>query len=923
MERPCPLGGPDGGPRTSENPLDFPATGRFNLAASNQKRDAMSIPLDQTCGDAASAARAAATHDPVCGMQADPATARAVCVHDGVELGFCCDGCKGRFLAAPERYTHAIDSICGALVERMRPGATARHAGQRFWFCSETCQERFEAEPARIAERAEPASDAVHTATASPSNRIAEHGAAGPTPGLSALYTCPCHPEVRSGAPSDCPECGMALELQTIAPARTEYVCPMHPDVVADVPGSCSECAMALEPRAVPPSDAPSPELADMSRRLAIAGALTLPVLAIAMSEMVPRLDARIWLGPVWFGWVQAMLATPVVLWCGWPFFARGWTSIVTAKLNMFTLVAIGTGAAWLASTVGLLLPDLLPEAFRIDGASPLYFEAAAVIVTLVILGQVLELRARARTGDAIRRLLTLTPTVARRLDSDGEEREVALDRIAAGDRLRVRPGERVPADGTVLDGATIIDESMITGEPIPIERSAGDPVTGGTVNQTGAFTMRADRVGSETLVARIAALVASAGRSRAPIQAVADVAAAWFVPAVGVAAALTFAVWAGFGPAPSLANALLAAVSVLIIACPCALGLATPVSVMTGVGRGARDGVLIRDAESLERLERADILVVDKTGTLTEGRPELRAAVTLGHIGEARWLALAAGIERSSEHPLAAAIERGARTRGLRAGPAGEFESITGRGVRGRIDGAQILVGNEALLRESGIAVGDDDARVESLRMRGDTVAWVAIDGEPAGLVAVADPIKPDAVASLRALRAAGLRIVMLTGDNETTARAVARELGIDEIHAGMSPEEKHEVIAALQAQGHVVAMAGDGINDAPALARADVGIAMGTGTDIAIESAGITLVKGDLRGIAKARTLSRFTMRNIRQNLFFAFVYNAIGIPVAAGVLYPIFGVVLSPMLASAAMSASSVSVITNALRLRNTTL
>ena len=884
----------------------------------------MSIILDETRDDAAPAACITATHDPVCGMRADPATAHAVCVHDGAAVGFCCGGCKGRFLDEPERYAHANDSVCGARVERMRPGATARYAGQRFWFCSEPCRERFETEPARFAERAVPASDAVHTAMAPPSNRIAEHGVAGPAPSFPTVYTCPCHPEVRSDAASDCPECGMALEPQMLAPARTEYVCPMHPDVVHDAPGSCWECGMALEPRAMLPDDAPSPELADMRRRLVIAGALTLPVLALAMSEMVPALDARNWLGPVWFGWVQAALATPVVLWCGWPFFARGWTSIVTAKLNMFTLVAIGTGAAWLASTVGLLFPGLLPEAFRIDGAPPLYFEAAAVIVTLVILGQVLELRARARTGDAIRRLLTLAPAVARRLDPDGEEREVALDRIAAGDRLRVRPGERVPADGAVLDGTTSIDESMITGEPIPIERRAGDPVTGGTVNQTGAFTMSADRVGSDTLVARIAALVASAGRSRAPIQAVADVTAAWFVPAVGVAAVITFAAWAIFGPAPSLANALVAAVSVLIIACPCALGLATPVSVMTGVGRGARDGILIRDAESLERLEKADILVVDKTGTLTEGRPELRAAITLGHIAEARWLALAAGIERSSEHPLAAAVERGASARGLPAAPAGEFESVTGRGVRGRIDGARVLVGNEALLRESGIAIGGgDDARAESLRARGETVAWVAIDSELAGLIAVADPIKPDAAASLRALHAAGLRIVMLTGDNETTARAVARELGIDEIHAGMTPEEKHGIIAALQAQGHVVAMAGDGINDAPALARADVGIAMGTGADIAIESAGITLVKGDLRGIAKARALSRSTMRNIRQNLFFAFVYNAIGIPIAAGVLYPVLGVVLSPMLASAAMSASSVSVITNALRLRNAAL
>ena len=882
----------------------------------------MSTIPDEVLGGAARAGRTAATHDPVCGMRADPATARASCIHDGAAVGFCCDGCKGRFLTAPERYASADDPVCGALVVRARPGATARHAGQRFWFCSETCRERFEAEPARFDVRAAPGVE-IGSATAPTTSRTAGRDAATPASGSPAVYTCPCHPEVRSDAPADCPECGMALEPQTLAPARTEYVCPMHPDVVHDAPRSCPECGMALEPRAVPADAAPSPELVNMRRRLVIASALALPVLAIAMSEMAPALDARKWLGPAWFGWTQAALATPVVLWCGWPFFVRGWTSVVTRKLNMFTLVAVGTGTAWLASMAALLFPELLPETFLVDGEPPLYFEAAAVIVTLVIVGQVLELRARARTGDAIRRLLTLAPAVARRLEPDGDERNVPIGVIVAGDRIRVRPGERVPTDGTVLDGATSIDESMVTGESVPVERRAGDPVTGGTVNQTGAFTMRADRVGMETVVARIAALVAAAGRSRAPIQTVADSVAAWFVPAVGVAAVITFAAWAAIGPAPSLANALVAAVSVLIIACPCALGLATPVSVMVGVGRGARDGVLVRDAESLERLEKADTLVFDKTGTLTRGRPELRSAITLGDVEEARWLALAAGIEGSSEHPLAAAIESGARARGHRIQPADEFESITGRGVRGRIDGASVVVGNEAMMRDAGIATGAAGARAESLRANGETVMWVAIDGEPAGLVSVADPIKPDTAASLHALRASGLRIAMLTGDNETTARAVARELGIDEVHAGVTPERKHDVIAALQAQGHVVAMAGDGVNDAPALARADVGIAMGTGADIAIESAGITLMKGDLRAIAKARTLSTVTMRNIRQNLFFAFVYNALGIPLAAGVLYPILGVLLSPMLASAAMSASSVSVITNALRLRNKAL
>ena len=872
----------------------------------------MSTTLDETRSGTTPIARPPATHDPVCGMRADPLTAPARSVYDGAPVGFCCDGCKERFLAEPGRYAQANDPVCGALVERARPGATVRHARQRYWFCGDACRERFEAEPAHFTGRAAPAPK--------------------PAAANAAAWTCPCHPEVRSAVPADCPECGMALEPWTPVPTHVEYICPMHPDVVRDAPQGCPICGMALEPRAALTDGGPSPELADMRRRLAAACALTLPVFAIAMSEMVPPLDARHWLGPTWSGWIQAVLATTVVLGCGRPFFARGWTSIVTRRLNMFTLVAVGAGAAWLASTLALLFPDLLPEAFRAGGAPPLYFEAASVIVTLVILGQVLELRARERTGDAIRRLLTLAPATARRLDPDGEEREVAPDRIAPGDRLRVRPGERVPADGVVLDGATSIDESMITGEPMPIGRGAGDRVTGGTVNQAGAFTMRADRVGSETLVARIAALVAEAGRSRAPVQAVADAVAARFVPAVGVAAVITFATWAVFGPAPSLANALVAAVSVLIIACPCALGLATPVSVMAGVGRGARDGVLIRNAESLQRMEKVDTLVLDKTGTLTEGRPELREAVTLGRVPEARWLALAAGLERSSGHPLAAAVERGARARGLRPAPAGEsesesepgFESLAGRGVRGRIDGVPILVGNEALLHESGVAIdAAGRARAESLRARGETVAWVAVDGEPAGLIAVADPIKPDAAQSLHELRAAGLRVVMLTGDSATTARAVADALGIGEVHAGVSPEGKHGVIADLQARGHVVAMAGDGINDAPALARADVGIAMGTGADIAIESAGITLVRGDLRGIAKARALSRATMRNIRQNLFFAFAYNTIGIPVAAGVFYPVLGVLLSPMLASAAMSASSVSVITNALRLRNTHL
>ena len=883
----------------------------------------MSIIPDEARGGAVPATRAAATHDPVCGMRADPSTARAHCVHEGQAVGFCCDGCKGRFLAEPERYTHAGDPVCGARVERMRPGATARYAGRRFWFCGETCRERFEAEPDRFAGHSAPTSGAAREASGAPADQVAERDAAARLQGVPAVYTCPCHPEVRSDVPSHCPDCGMALEPRAFAPAHVEYACPMHPDVVRDAPGSCPECGMALEPGTVLRRDAPSPELVDMRRRLAVSCALTLPVVAIAMSEMVPPLDVRDLLGPVWFGWTQAALATPVVLWCGWPFFARGWTSIVTARLNMFTLVAIGTGTAWLASMIALLFPGLLPEAFRIDGAPPLYFEAAAVIVTLVIAGQVLELRSRARTGDAIRRLLTLAPAVARRLDPDGEEREVPLDRIAVGDRLRVRPGERVPVDGAVLDGATSIDESMITGEPIPVGRGAGDRVTGGTVNGTGAFTMRAERVGSETLVARIAALVASAGRSRAPIQAVADIVAGRFVPAVAVVTVITFIAWAAFGPAPSLANALVAAVSVLIIACPCALGLATPVSVVTGIGRGASDGVLIRDAATLERMEKFDTLVVDKTGTLTEGRPELRSVITLGRFAEAEWLALAAGIERSSEHPLAAAVERGARTRGVGAKPADAFESITGRGVRGRSDGAHVLVGNEALLVEAGVATGaagrprrsaarpgrngdvGRDRRRAGGAHRGSGPDQAGRGGEPARTARRRAP-GGDADRRQRDDGAGGRRRARhRRGPCRHDAGGQAPR---HRRPAGAGPRRRdggrrHQRRPRARARRHRH-RDGNRLRHRDRERRRH----LGEGRSPRDREGPFAVAGHDAQHPAEPGL--RVRVQRDRH-------------PRRGRVLYPVLGVLLSPMLASAAMSASSVSVITNALRLRNAAL
>jgi Cu+-exporting ATPase len=697
---------------------------------------------------------------------------------------------------------------------------------------------------------------------------------------------------------------------------KSEWTCPMHPEIVRDAPGSCPICGMALEPRSVTLED-DNPELRDMTRRFWISAAFTIPLIAFAMLR---HLSGVTFLphGPL-ASWIELALAAPVVLWGGWPFFERAWASLVNRHLNMFTLIGLGVTVAFVYSLVATIAPQRFPLSFRDHaGAVGVYYEAAAAIVTLVLLGQVMELRARSRTGAAIRALLELAPKTARRVNADGSEHDIALDQVVAGDLLRIRPGEKVPVDGVVVEGSTNIDESMVTGEPVPVAKQSGDRVIGATVNTTGSVLMRAERVGSETLLAQIVNMVAQAQRSRAPIQKLADRVSAWFVPTVIAIAAITFAIWAIAGPQPRFVYAIVNAVAVLIIACPCALGLATPMSIMVAAGKGATAGVLFRDAEAIEVLRTVDTLVIDKTGTLTLGKPQLASVVAIG-IGEDELLRVAASVERVSEHPLAAAIIAGAESRGITIRAASEFASITGKGVRGIVDGKRVALGNRAMLEELGVEAHALVERAEELRSDGQTVMFVAIDGKPAGLVGVADPLKDTAVEAIRALHAEGLRIVMLTGDSATTAQVVAKKLGIDEVIAEVLPDQKADAIKRLQQQGRIVAMAGDGINDAPALAQAEVGIAMGTGTDVAMESAGITLIKGDLRGIIRARRLSRATMRNIKQNLFFAFLYNALGVPLAAGILYPFFGILLSPMIAAAAMSFSSVSVIANALRLR----
>ncbi len=740
------------------------------------------------------------------------------------------------------------------------------------------------------------------------------------------VYICPMCPEVRETEPIPCPHCGMALDPESVpmAATRTQYTCPMHPEIERDAPGDCPICGMALEPVTVTIEEQENPELVDMSRRFWVSAALTLPLLIVAMGGMIPGLSFD-WIGsPRVLAWLELALATPVVLWGGWPFFQRGWASIKNRHLNMFTLIALGTGVAFIYSLVATVAPDVFPAAFR-DGSGrvAVYFEAAAMIVTLVLLGQVMELRARHRTGAAIRALLGLAPKSARRINADGGEEDVPLEHVHVGDHLRVRPGEKVPVDGTVTEGNSSIDESMISGEPIPVQKVPGDSVVGATVNGTGSLVIEAVRVGVDTMLAQIVQMVAQAQRSRAPIQKLADMVAGYFVPAVVAAAIVTFIVWALVGPAPAMAYAVINAVAVLIIACPCALGLATPMSIMTATGKGATAGVLFKDAEAVEIMRDVQTLVVDKTGTLTEGKPRLVFVEAAGGIDETTLLTLAATLERGSEHPLAEAIVSGALERGVAFGELSAFDSLTGKGVTGDVDGHRVGLGNRALLDELGIDPGELAEQAETARAQGDSVMFVTVDGRAAGLLGVADPIKESTPAAIAQLHEEGVRIIMLTGDSETTARAVATRLGVDDVIAGVLPDQKAREIKRLQDQGHVVAMAGDGINDAPALAQAHVGIAMGTGADVAMESAGVTLVKGDLRGILRARRLSRATMRNIRQNLFFAFAYNSVGVPIAAGVLFPFFGILLSPMIAAAAMSLSSVSVITNALRLNSVRL
>ena len=1077
--------------------------------------------------------------DPVCGRTVDPANAVSTAEHDSKLFHFCSRGCAERFRRYPKKYLEpapksvgmtgfvqlstvplqaggtrklATDPVCGMNVDPTTAASTVAHAGNTYYFCSRGCGEKFKAAPDKFL--APPAASSLTQIQA-------------PTPALStatankpaAAYVCPMDPEIRQDRPGPCPKCGMALEPEfPTAPAKTQWTCPMHPQIVRDAPGACPICGMALEPMTAA-SENENPELRDMTRRFWTSVVIAIPLVAFAMLRMMPRmttlLPALHAITPRLGNWIEFALATPVVLWCGWPFFQRGWASVKFRSPNMFTLIAMGVGVAYIYSAIATLAPSLFPSREGMGGQPDVYFEAAAAIIALVLLGQVLELRARSRTSSAIRALLDLSPKMARIMRDDGAEYDVPLDQVQVGDKLRVRPGEKIPVDGTVLDGLSSVDESMVTGESIPIEKHAGDKVIGATVNGTGWLLMRAERVGSETMLAQIVRMVSEAQRSRAPIQRLVDKVAAWFVPVVLATAVITFIVWFVEGPEPHLANAMVNAVAVLIIACPCALGLATPVAIMVGTGRGARAGVLIKNAEALETLQKVDTLALDKTGTLTQGKPELMSVVAVGGETEERVVRLVASLERGSEHPLAAAVVEAALANGMSLMPAEQFRSITGRGVVGRVAGHTVVVGNEALLEELNIGSnesfvtgddlsGTDDERfvtghdfspadderfvtghdfspadderfvtghdfspadderfvtghdfspadnerlvtghdfspadqpsnphsperasaregpgtisregvvpseertpstmchperseaesmdllsaptgtnasssdsaesrdlpnqpqsggmelgggvsprssgeenssrgaaarlredpdfaqlksqADALRKDGQTVVFAAIDGRAAGILGIADPIKPEAVQAIRDLRAQGLRVVMLTGDNETTAAAVARKIGITDFEAGVLPETKADAIKKLQQQGRVVAMAGDGINDAPALAQAQVGIAMGTGTDVAMESAGITLIKGDLAALVRARRLSRAVMANIRENLFFAFVYNSVGVPIAAGILYPKFGILLSPIIAAAAMSLSSVSVITNALRLRNTKL
>ena len=818
----------------------------------------------QCCGSHAAHGQATdVLRDPVCGMTVDPNAGKPTAEHGGRTFHFCSQSCHDKFVKQPETYLEATDPVCGMKVDRATAKHFARHEGRGYYFCSAGCKAKFEANPAHY---------------------LGERPAPEPVP------------------------------------AGTLYTCPMHPEIVRDKPGSCPICGMALEPMGVPTGEeGPNPELIDFTHRLWVSAILAIPLLLLTMGSML-GLPFREWIGERMAVWLELILATPVVVWAAIPFFVRGYESILNRSPNMWTLISIGVGTAYLYSVVATLFPGIFPHQFRGHGGTvPVYFEAAAVIVALVFLGQVLELRARERTGSAIRALLDLAPKTARRIGADGSETDVPLEDVQSGDRLRIRPGESVPVDGLVVEGRSSVDESMITGEPVPVEKVEGDPLTGGTLNKNGSLIMRAEKVGKDTMLSQIVEMVAKAQRSRAPIQGLADRVSYYFVPTVVLVAIIAFVVWAIFGPAPSMVFAIVSAVSVLIIACPCALGLATPMSIMTATGRGAQAGVLIKDAEALERFARVDTLIIDKTGTLTEGRPKLTDVVPAEGVDAAELLSLAGGLEKGSEHPLAEAIVEGAREKGAALPDATEFHAATGKGVSGIVSGRNVALGNPAMMNGLDVHVAPLKSRADALRDEGKTVMFVAADGKLLGLIGVADPIKESTAGAIRALHESGLRIIMATGDNERTAKAVAIKLGIDEVRADMLPESKKALVDELHASGAKVAMAGDGVNDAPALAAADVGIAMGTGADVAMESAGITLVKGDLNGIVRARKLAQATIRNIKQNLFFAFVYNAVGVPVAAGVLYPVFGMLLSPMLAAAAMSLSSVSVIANALRLR----
>ena len=899
----------------------------------------------------------ATMHDPVCGMTVDPAQARGRAQHQGETYYFCSPGCMHKFVSHPGKYLSAAytpggmstetsvqigatckidrDPVCGMSVDPAKAAASVEYDRKLYHFCCKGCAEKFKADPQKyLAPNYKPggmgASAVVTVGGATPGiARQPQKQAApsAPKPAVataSTVWVCPMCPEVRETKPVPCPKCGMALEPETpVAATRTEWTCPMHPEIVRPQPGFCPICGMALEPRTVSAAEEDNPELRDMTRRFWGSVILGVPLVALAMLRMGPLMHV---ISPRAGTWIEFLLATPVVLWAGWPFFQRGWASVKHRSPNMFTLIALGVGVAYIYSAVATIFPQIFLDTIHGHGGQPeVYFEAAAAIIVLVLLGQVLELRARSRTGSAIRALLDLSPKLARIMRDDGSEFDVPLDQVKVGDKLRVRPGEKIPTDGTVIDGLSSVDESMITGESMPVEKRMGDKVIGATINGTGWILMRAERVGSDTMLAQIVQMVSTAQRSRAPIQRLADRVAAFFVPTVLTISVVTFFVWLLRGPEPRLANAVVNAVAVLIIACPCALGLATPMAIMVGTGRAARAGILIKNAEALETFDKVTTIALDKTGTLTQGKPELQEVVAFGGESEESIVKLVASLERGSEHPLGAAIVDAALAGGMRLIPPDGFRSLTGKGVIGTVGGHEVAVGNELVLEEVGILDLDSAicTKADALRRDGQTVVYAVIDGVPSGLLGIADPIKPEAREAVRDLQRAGLRVVMLTGDNQTTAQAVARKLGISDFEAGVLPDHKADVIRKLQQQGSTVAMAGDGINDAPALAQANVGIAMATGTDVAMESAGITLLKGDLRALVRARRLSHAVMRNIKQNLFFAFVYNSVGVPIAAGILYPKFSLLLSPIIAAAAMSFSSVSVITNALRLRRVKL